>query len=236
MPEPQTIQVAIDGPVASGCSTVASLLARRTGFLFVDTGAMYRMAALLAMRNEVDPEDEDKVAELVAGAEMDLQSPEGETDDGRLITALLNGEDVSWLIRTTEVSHEVPKVAKLSAVRKQLVKKQQEIAARQNVIMEGRDITYRVLPDAQIKIYLTASETVRAKRRWQQYLTQGKDVTFEEVRDELVERDRTDMNRETDPLKIVPDAQVIDSSDLSIDQVVDLLMKKIEIVQSQKSS
>ena len=225
---PTSFQIAIDGPVAAGCSTVARLVARRLNFLYVDTGAMYRMAALLALRNRVAAEDEAAVAALVSEAKMNLRNPTAKEQDGRLITVLLNEEDVSWLIRTEKINEIVPTVASHSKVRKLLVKKQQKIAEQTDVVMEGRDITYRVLPEAQLKIYLTASEIVRAKRRHLQKQSKGLDLSFEEIYQRLLKRDKQDTEREVDPLKIVDDAWVIDTSDLQINQVVDLVEAKVK--------
>lgn len=220
-------QVAIDGPVASGKGTVSKLLAKDLKMLYVDTGAMYRMTGLLALRNDVDPSDEDKVVQLVKKADMQLESPEKTKSDGRLITAYLDGEDVSWEIRTEESSQRAAVVAKLQNVRAELVKKQQEIAASQSVIMEGRDITYRVLPDADLKIYLTASQLTRARRRYMQLVNLGDAVTYEQIFQDVVARDEVDMSREHDPLQIVPDAWVLDTSDLSIHKVVDVIKDRI---------
>lgn len=236
MSSAQPFQIAIDGPVASGCSTIARLTAERLGFLYVDTGAMYRMTAMLALRNSVNPEDEDAVAKLVEKSEMDMRNPVDEEQDGRLITVLLDGEDVSWKIRTEEVSKFSSVVAQHPSVRKQLVAKQQLIAASQPVVMEGRDITYVVLPTADLKIFMTASEVVRAKRRHLQEQTKGRDINFEEVYQELITRDKRDMERETDPLKIVEDAWVIDTSDLSIEQVVDLIAAKVKAMRESRKN
>lgn len=223
--------IAIDGPVAAGCSTVARLIAERLHILYVDTGAMYRMTALLALRHQADPNDEKAVAGLISTADMKMRNPLENEQDGRLVTVFLNGEDVSWKIRTEEVSKYSSVVAQHAKVRQVLVKKQQEIASDQDVVMEGRDITYRVLPDAQLKIYLTASDVVRAKRRHIQEQTKGRDISFEEVYQELIERDQRDMGRATDPLKIVADAWVIDTSDLSIEQIVDVITTKVRAMQ-----
>jgi cytidylate kinase len=228
--------IAIDGPVAAGKGTISRLVAERLGFLYVDTGAMYRMTALLSIRNDVDMEDEHVVAELVKKSKMEMRTPTEEEKDGRLSTIFLDGEDVSWKIRTEQVSLGASKVAKLPEVRKILVKKQQEIAQGQSVIMEGRDITYRVLPDADLKIFLTGSDVVRAKRRLTQLLTKGEDVGFDQVLKDLLERDHQDMTRNTDPLKIVDDAVVIDTSDLSIHQVVDIITSKAEIMLEKKNN
>ena len=228
--------IAIDGPVAAGKGTVSRLVAERLGFVYVDTGAMYRTTALLAKQNSVDYSDEDGLAKLVESADIDLRTPEGDEKDGRLATVLLNGEDISWAIRTEEISSATPLVAALPEVRRVLVDKQQKIAVGKNVVMEGRDITYRVLPNAQLKIYLTGSDIIRAKRRHMQLLTKGQDVAFEEVYRELLERDKRDMNRNTDPLKIVDDAWQIDTSDLTIEQVVEIIVGRVRAITDQENS
>ena len=222
--------IAIDGPVAAGKGTISRLVAQRLGFLYVDTGAMYRTTAFLAQNNNVDLADEDRVVALVKKAEMKMRNPKKKEQDGRLTTVILDGEDVSWQIRTQEVSSGASKVAVLPQVRVELVAKQQEIALNQNVIMEGRDITYRVLPDANLKIYLTASDVVRAKRRHLELQTKGVDVSFEVVYQELLIRDQRDMERSVDPLQIVVDAWVIDTSDLSIENVVELIVAKVKLL------
>lgn len=223
--------IAIDGPVAAGKGTVSRLVAERLGFVYIDTGAMYRMSALLALRNHIDFKDEDTLAQMVAKTSMDMRQPEDEEKDGRLSTVLLEGEDVSWKIRTEEVSQGASKVAALPEVRAALVEKQQQIAVGKDVVMEGRDITYRVLPDANLKIYLTGGDIVRAKRRHQQLLTKGEDVSFDEVYKELIERDERDMTRAADPLKKVDEAWEIDTSDLSIEQVVDIIVGRVKVMQ-----
>jgi cytidylate kinase len=227
-------QVAIDGPVAAGKGTVSRLVAQRLKFLYVDTGAMYRTTALLALRNNADFNNEDQLVELLDKTLMEMRNPNEKEKDGRLTTVLLNGEDVSWKIRTEEVSKGSSKVATLKKVRASLVKKQQEIAASQDVVMEGRDITYRVLPDAQLKIYLTASDETRAKRRHLELQTKGQDVTFEGVYQDLIERDRRDMERAVDPLQIVDGAWVLDTSQLSIEEVVELIVQKATAMKSSK--
>lgn len=231
-----SFQIAIDGPVAAGCSTVARLVAKRLNFLYVDTGAMYRMVALLALRHEVDPKNEEALVKLVKNSTMSLRNPTAKEQDGRLITVLLDGKDVSWSIRTEKINKIVPTIASHSAVRKILVKKQQKIAEKHDVVMEGRDITYRVLPEADIKIYLTASDVIRAKRRHLQKQSKGLDVNFEEIYQGLLERDKQDKGRAIDPLKIVEDAWVIDTSDLSINQVVDLVEAKVKAIQDSRQN
>ena len=228
----QIFQIAIDGPVAAGKGTVSRLVAERLGFLYVDTGAMYRVAALLATRNQVDWQAEAQIVQLLAQTKLELRLPTENEKDGRLITVILNGEDVSWAIRTEEMSMGASAVSQHKRVREVLVYKQQEIAAVQNVVMEGRDITYRVLPQAQIKIYLTGSDVVRAKRRHLQLLTKGQDLSYEQVLAELQRRDEQDKNRVHDPLQIVPEAWVIDTSDLEIEKVVEMIVERAKSLQS----
>lgn len=226
--------IAIDGPVAAGKGTVSRIVAERLGFLYVDTGAMYRVAALLAIQNKVDFSDEEAVADLIDNSDIKMHNPVELEKDGRLTTVLLNDEDVSWKIRSEIVGNGASSIAKLVLVRKALVKKQQEIAAVQNVVMEGRDITYRVLPNANLKIFLTGKDFVRANRRHIQLQSRGIDVSFNQVYMDMIARDKQDMERETDPLKIVPDAWVIDTTDLSIRQVIDLIVSKVMIMREVK--
>jgi CMP/dCMP kinase len=224
--------IAIDGLVAAGKGTVSKLVAERLGFLYIDTGAMYRMTALLAIREGVSLDDEMALAAMVKKSQMDMRNPSEEEKDGRLTTVFLNGEDVSWKIRTEEVSAGASKVATYQRVREQLVAQQQQIAQGQNVVMEGRDITYRVLPDAQLKIYLTATDLVRAKRRHLQLQGRGVDTSLDEVYKELVERDKQDSERAVDPLQIVEAAWVLDTSELSIDEIVEYIIGRVKAMQA----
>jgi len=226
----QSFQIAIDGPVAAGKGTISRLVADRLGFLYVDTGAMYRVTGMLADRAGVSIDDENALVELVEKVTIQMRNPSETEKDGRLTTVLVDDTDESWSIRTEKIGDLASKVATYQKVRAVLVAKQQEIAQSQNVVMEGRDITYRVLPDAQLKIYLTANEIVRAKRRQFQLQTRGMLAEFEEVYQELIERDKRDSQRTTDPLTILPEAWVIDSSDLSIDQVVDIIVGKAKMM------
>jgi CMP/dCMP kinase len=220
------LHIAIDGPVAAGKGTVARLVAQRLGLLYVDTGAMYRTTALIALRNNVPFDDEAKLVELLRQNKIEMRNPSTAEQDGRLTTVLLNGEDISWEIRTEAVSQGSSKVASLKGVREYLVEKQQEIAADQDVIMEGRDITYKVLPNATLKIYLDASAETRAKRRHMELQSRGQDVSFEEIYNDLKQRDERDMTRSVDPLKVVEGAWVLDSSNLTIEEVVDLIEER----------
>lgn len=230
--------IAIDGPVAAGKGTISRIVAQRLKYLYVDTGAMYRMAALLAIKNKVEicKENEDQIVSLIQHSKMEMTNPSEIEKDGRLTTVFLDGEDVSWKIRTEEISQGSSKVSTLPKIRKELVAKQQVIAQTQDVIMEGRDITYRVLPDADLKIYLTGQDDVRARRRHLEYQIKGIDVSYEEVHKELMIRDERDMNRDADPLQIVDDAWVIDTSELSIESVVEMIVSKVKMLKTKKES
>lgn len=227
----QVMQIAIDGPVAAGKGTVSRLVAQRLGYLYVDTGAMYRVSALIALREDVPFEDANAVVAHVQQHTIDMHAPTLEEQDGRLTTVLLDGEDVSWKIRTEAVGAGASIVAAHKVLRFELVRQQQVIAAAQSVVMEGRDITFRVLPDAQLKIFLTATDTERARRRHIELLEKGQDVTFEQIHTDLLERDRRDMERDVDPLHIVPGAWVLDTSTLSIEQVVELIVERVKTLE-----
>jgi len=198
---------------------------------------MYRATALLAKERGIAWDDEERIAKLVSESEMMLSKPVGQEIDGRLITVRVNGKDVSWEIRGPAGTEGSFVVAQHTKVRQELVKKQQALAATSNVIMEGRDITYRVLPNAQIKIYLTASIEVRAKRRYKEELEkqknmqtkpgfEKKEIIYEEVYAGIEERDKRDLERAVDPLRIVEGAWVLDTTNLTIQQVADLVVNK----------
>lgn len=223
-------RIAIDGPVAAGKGTISRLVASRLGFLYVDTGAMYRMTAYLGMQHHTDLEDEDALVALISESTMEMHNPTESEKDGRLTTTILNGEDVSWKIRTEEVGRGASVVAQFPKIREALVKQQQKIAEKQSVVMEGRDITFKVLPDAELKIYLTASDIVRAKRRFLEQQTKGMDVHFDDVYQDLLIRDKRDMERDVDPLHIVEDAWVLDTSDLEIEKCVDLIVGRVKVI------
>jgi len=226
----QYFQIAIDGPVASGKSTVARELAKATEFVYVDTGAMYRAVTLSAQKSESDITSEDEMVALVRGMEIEVRAPVGDEQDGRLSTVTVNGEDVSWAIRTAEVSAQVATVAAMPRVRDVLVPKQRKIALTSPVVMEGRDITYVVLPDADLKIYLMASEEVRVERYYKMLSTKDPKVTKEYAAKILKERDELDATRETSPLRIVPDAWVLDTSKLTIEEVVAEIVERVKKV------
>jgi len=225
-----SFQIAIDGPVSAGKGTVSRLVADRLGLLYVDTGAMYRAVAYRALEKGISLGDESSLGKLINQIHIELKRPTPETADGRLVTVLLDGLDVSWQIRTEKIGRAASAIANFKLVRQVLVKIQQQIALNQNIIMEGRDITSVVLPNADLKIYMTANQVVRAKRRHLEQLIKGQDITFEEVLESLVSRDRENISRKESPLKIMPDAWVIDTSDLAIPQVVAIICSRAELL------
>jgi cytidylate kinase len=207
--------IAIDGPAGAGKSTIAKNLAREIGYMYVDTGAMYRAIAYYMVKNGIDPEDEAKVSAALKSVDVMLDYSE---DDGQIV--LLNGENVNAYIRTPEVSAAASATAKYTAVREKLLDLQRNIAAKKNVIMDGRDIGTNVLPDAMIKIYLTASADCRAERRFLELKEKGMDADLESIKADIIARDEQDMNRPIAPLKQAPDAILVDTSDMNIEQVV----------------
>jgi cytidylate kinase len=213
--------IAIDGPAGAGKSTVARELARRLGYLYVDTGAMYRALTVKALQDRVDLESETDLEQLAARAEVDLRPGTGEDGRARIF---LDGVEVSAAIRSPEVNRAVSYVARSPAVRRRLLELQRQLAAAGQVVVEGRDIASYVLPDATHKFFLTASPEVRAKRRWAELAAAGYRVLLAEVRADLAERDRIDSQREMAPLVQVPEAVVVDSSCLTIEEVVHTML------------
>jgi len=218
-------KVAIDGPAGAGKSTISKKAAAAFGFVYIDTGAMYRTVGLKAVREGVSTTDEEGVKALLDKINIDIRH------DGVEQHIFLDGEDVSDLIRTPEISIAASNVSKIPAVRLALVDMQRSLAKNHDVVMDGRDISSFVLPDAEIKIFLTASVDARAKRRYDELCQKGEKVTFEEVRDDMVFRDNNDSTREFAPLKIVDGAKVIDTSELtleeSIEAVIDYIRKSL---------
>lgn len=210
--------VAIDGPAGSGKSTISKLLTKKlSGFTYLDTGAMYRMIALNCLRNEIDLSDSNSVHEMIENSELDIHGEK----------FYLNSKDVSAEIRTKEVTALVSQVAALKLVREKLVHLQRDISKGKKVILDGRDIGTVVFPNADLKIFLVASPEERAKRRVKDYKTKGIDSNFTEVLNEIIKRDKMDSEREESPLKKADDAQELDTSFLTIDEVVDVLESKI---------
>ncbi len=210
--------IAIDGPAGAGKSTIARLAADRLGFVYVDTGAMYRAIALHCLRRGVDLGDEAAVTAAVSEAHITICHQDGAQQ------VILNGENVSGLIRTEQVSGAASAVSGYPAVRAHLLSLQRDLAASTNVIMDGRDIGTCVLPDAEAKVYLTAGSGVRAMRRYKELTEKGVMCNLQEIEQDIIERDQRDMNRETAPLKQAEDAVLVDSSGLTIAQAVDAVI------------
>lgn len=229
----KTFQIAIDGPVAAGKGTVAKLVAGRLGYLYVDTGAMYRALTLYAIRAGVDLDNETKVVKLLMSdkPKVELRVPTDEEKDGRLCTVLLNEEDVSWKVRTEEVSHGVSVITQYAGVREMITPLAREIAEAQSVVMEGRDITSVVLPHADLLIYMDADAHERAVRRHKELLVRGEDISLEKVYAELVERDQRDSRRTIAPLKKVQGAWILDTTKMTIEEVVKNIVNKVETLQ-----
>lgn len=214
--------IAIDGPAGAGKSTIAKEAAKRLGFIYVDTGAMYRAMALFLLRQGLDPKNQQAVEKACQQAQISLTYENGAQQ------VILNGENVTGLIRTEEVGNMASATSVYMPVREKLVQLQQELAARENVIMDGRDIGTCVLPDAPVKIYLTASVSVRAMRRFKELQGKGIDCCLEEIEKDIQARDEQDMNREHSPLRQAADAVLIDSSAMTIQEVIDAIIHEAE--------
>lgn len=210
--------IAIDGPAGAGKSTIAKKIAKQLGFIYVDTGAMYRAMALHILRKEISADDSAAISRACEDADITIIYENGEQ------VVLLNGENVNGLIRTEEVGNMASASSVNGDVRKKLVSLQQKLAKTADVIMDGRDIGTCVLPDANVKVYLTASSAVRAKRRFDELTAKGVMCDLDTIEKDIIERDERDMNREISPLKRADDAILLDSSDLSIDEVVEKII------------
>ncbi|MDO4419326.1 MAG: (d)CMP kinase [Ruminococcus sp.] len=218
-----SIAVAIDGPAGAGKSTIARAAAACLGFIYVDTGALYRSIGLNALRKGVDLADSTAIEKSLEGIKVELSF-----DDNGAQIVLLNGEDVSSLIRTPEVSMSASKVSAVPAVRAFLLDLQRNMAKTQSVIMDGRDIGTVVLPDAQVKIFLTASPEIRAKRRYDELIEKGQDVKYEDVLADVIERDYNDSHREIAPLKPADDSKLADTSGLTLEESIELIINIIK--------
>lgn len=210
--------IAVDGPAGAGKSTIAKAVAAKLGFIYVDTGAMYRAMALYFLRQGIGKEDEKAIETACSQVEITIRYEDGSQQ------VILNGENVSSAIRTEEVGNMASATSVYLPVREKLVQLQQDLAKTANVIMDGRDIGTCVLPDAQAKIYLTASSSVRAKRRYEELKERGVMCNLEEIEQDIIERDYRDMHREHSPLKQAEDAALVDSSDMTIEQVIDAII------------
>ena len=206
--------VAIDGPAGAGKSTIAKLVAKEKGYIYVDTGAMYRGLAIHFLDKGIQPQETEKVIEACKDAEVTIAYEDA------VQHVYLNGMDISSRLRNEEVGNMASVTSAIPEVRKKLLELQQNLAKTQNVIMDGRDIGTCVLPHADVKVYLTASVETRAKRRYQELQEKGEDCNLEEIAHDIEERDRRDMTREIAPLKQAEDAVLVDSSDMTIAEVV----------------
>lgn len=218
-----SVAVALDGPAGAGKSSVAKKAAKELDFIYVDTGALYRTIGLAAMRENIEPVASDEVFDLLKRIKVELTFNE----KGEQIV-LLNGEDVSGQIRTPEASMTASKISAIPEVRAFLLDLQRSMAKTNNVIMDGRDIGTVVLPDAQVKIFLTAAPEARAGRRYKELIEKGMDVNYEDILKDVIERDNFDMNREIAPLKPAEDSVTVDTTELDFDQSVEAVISVIK--------
>ena len=210
--------IAIDGPAGAGKSTIAKQIAKKLSFIYVDTGAMYRAMALFMLRKEIAGNETEKIEKECENVDISISYIEGEQQ------VLLNGENVTALLREEQVGNMASLVAKIGAVRKKLVSLQQKLAQEADVIMDGRDIGTCVLPNADTKIYLTATSKERARRRFEELQAKNIVCNIDEIEMDIIARDEQDMNREVSPLKQAEDAVLVDSSDMGIEQVVETII------------
>jgi|Deesub1362A_J573_1020465.scaffolds.fasta_scaffold01926_4 cytidylate kinase len=217
--------IAIDGPASSGKTTVAQRVARALGYLFLDTGAMYRAVTLAALRLGIDIEDEDAVSNLAGQLKIDIRPPS--QSDGRHYDVLLDGRDVTWAIRQPEVDANVSRVSAYAGVRRAMTQRQREIGLRGGVVMAGRDIGTVVLPEADLKIYLDASVEERAKRRYGELKARGEEVEYAEILRSMKRRDQVDSTRQLAPLRRAPEAVYLDTTGKPIDQVVEEILELV---------
>ena len=217
--EERKMNIAIDGPAGAGKSTIAKLAAKKLGFVYVDTGAMYRSIALYVIENDVDPDDEAAMSTALDKIDVSIAYEDGAQH------IFLNGRDVSTEIRQETVGNMASKVATKPAVRAKLLDLQRGLAKTQDVLMDGRDIGTFVLPNAELKIYLTASVEERANRRYKELVEKGQTPDLEQIKKDIEARDYQDMHRDIAPLKQAEDAVLIDSSDMTIDEVVSEIIR-----------
>lgn len=211
--------IAIDGPAGAGKSTIAKIVAKNLGYIYVDTGAMYRAMAYYLLQKQVPVDDADAMAKACQDADISIEYQNNEQ------VVLLNGENVNAYLRTEEVGNMASVSSTNGDVRKKLVELQQKLAKTTNVVMDGRDIGTCVLPEAEVKIYLTASSAVRAKRRYDELIAKGQSADLDKIEADIIERDNRDMTREISPLKQADDAILVDSSYMTIQEVADKIME-----------
>lgn len=222
--------ITIDGPASSGKSTLGNRLAKHLGYLYFDTGVMYRAVTYAALERGIPIEDENAVTHLAEQSQIDVKPPS--KADGRSYDVLIDGQDVTWEIRQSDVDGNVSLVSAYAGVRRALSEQQRRIGLQGNVVMVGRDIGTVILPEADLKFYLDASVEVRARRRYTELKERGVQADFESIRSSIQERDRIDSTRDVAPLRISQDAIVINTDDLDIDQVLE---KMLELVKDGKA-
>ncbi len=215
------INIAIDGPAGAGKSTIAKAVAKELDYIYVDTGAMYRAIAYYLLTNDIDVEDADALTKVLAGVSVTIRYE----DNAQQV--YLNGENVTGHLRTEAVGNMASVSSAKPQVRSALLELQRTLARENNVVMDGRDIGTNVLPDAQVKIYLTASSAERARRRYTELIQKGEQADIAQIEKDIIERDNRDMNREIAPLKQAEDAVYIDSSDMQIDEVTEAIKKLV---------
>ena len=221
------VAVAIDGPAGAGKSTLARRLAKHKGFIYVDTGALYRAIGLKLLRNNISSKDTAEVEKMLSSTELDIRFLDGEQ------VVMLDNENVNGLIRTPEVSMMASECSALGVVRDFLLDMQRNLAKRNSVVMDGRDIGTVVLPNAKVKIFLTASALARAKRRYNELLEKGANVDLDSVLKDIEERDYNDSHREIAPLKQAEDATLVDTTELDLEQSFELLLKTVNALSEE---
>ena len=215
--------IAIDGPAGAGKSSIAKALSKRLGYIYIDTGAMYRAVALFFVENNVSDGTDSRIESLLEKLEISIKYEDGAQK------VILNGEDVTDKLRLEEIGKLASKFSAIGSVREKLVALQRKLAQKENVVMDGRDIGTVVLPNADLKIYLSASSKVRAKRRYLELLEKGHtDLDINDIEDEIIKRDEADMNREISPLKQADDAYYLDSSDMTLEEVVSKILSMVK--------
>lgn len=215
--------IAIDGPAGAGKSSIAKALSKRLGYIYIDTGAMYRAVALFFVENNVSDGTDSRIESLLEKLEISIKYEDGAQK------VILNGEDVTGKLRLEEIGKLASKFSAIGSVREKLVALHRKLAQKENVVMDGRDIGTVVLPNADLKIYLSASPKVRAKRRYLELLEKGHtDLDINDIEDEIIKRDEADMNREISPLKQADDAYYLDSSDMTLEEVVSKILSMVK--------
>lgn len=212
-------QIAIDGPAGAGKSTIAKKVAKKKGFIYVDTGAMYRAMAYYLLTQKVNPDNREEIEEKCLDADITIRYADGEQ------VVLLNGENVNGMLRTEEVGNMASVTSKNGKVRERLTVLQKELASKNDVVMDGRDIGTCVLPYADVKVYLTADAGVRAQRRFAELAAKGEKCDIKKIEEDIIRRDEQDMNREIAPLKQAEDAVLIDSSYMTIEEVAEAILQ-----------